>query len=108
MSTSGVPISTKSLLYSFESISSLSFEFRSSETYGCETHVRYILTYVNINFRFFYFSQNLMVLLVASSLSFEFRSSETYGCETQGGRFLRTQTSTSGFSILAKILLYFL
>ena len=74
MSTSGVPISAKSLLYSFQPISSLTFEFRSSETCGCETQRGYILTYVNsINFRFFYFSQNLVILLVASrQLKFQF------------------------------------
>ena len=38
MSTFSVPISTKSLLYSLKPILSLSFEFRNSETYGCETH----------------------------------------------------------------------
>ena len=37
MSTSGLLISTKILLYFFQPISSLSFEFCSSETYGCET-----------------------------------------------------------------------
>ena len=62
-STSSVPNSTKSLLYTLFSIR---FKFRSSETYGCETQGRSILTYVNINFRFFYLSQNLFILLVAS------------------------------------------
>ena len=41
----GILISTKSLLYSFYHILSLSFEFRSSVTYDCEIQ-RYIHTYI--------------------------------------------------------------
>ena len=50
MSTSGVLISTKSLLYTVSPLLSLSFKFRSSETYGCEMHGgTYVNTYALTN-----------------------------------------------------------
>ena len=55
MFTSGVPISTKILLYFFQPISSLSFEVHSYKTYGCETQgSTYVHTHGPMDFWLFW------------------------------------------------------